>query len=162
MGGERRVGAGERVRRLAELKLRHPLQRHQLLHQWGPGLAAGGLSASITQHSLLPAGLRTLNKAFFHEGLTQNKQSGPDLINTLSVSRNLYPVRKNHPLVTVSTLAKLVLFFGVCVFCVVADREGLRENDWLVHCWGIAHKCLSEGEGGAYYHTHTCYMALAQ
>ena len=69
MGGERRVGAGECVRRLAELKLRHPLQRHQLLHQWGLGLAAGGLPASITQHSLLPAGLRIFNKAFFRKGI---------------------------------------------------------------------------------------------
>ena len=65
------------------------------------------------------------------------------------MSKNLYPVKENHPLVTASPLAKLELFLlvCVCVFCVVADREGLRENDWLVHCWGIAHKCLSEGEG---------------
>ena len=47
------MGAGERLRRLVELKLRRALQRHL---QRGLDLAAGGLPVSITQHSLLPAG----------------------------------------------------------------------------------------------------------
>ena len=47
----------------------------------------------------------------------------------------------------------------VC-FVLVLTQGGRRENDWLLYWWGIAHKCLSMGGEGAYYHRHIVALQL--